>query len=562
MSKSKIIIDNIYWERIKLYIEGKVEDIKLNKKNFVLRNLTETKELKANDVKVEGNQFKARFNVAILDDGNYLPSGEYLIVYKGDFDYIANINETLLDPNNYELEETALEQYSDEMTQNGKNNLLLDHFTFTFKKGGKSSKTEYTVKPMISSEVNEFVLNIIFKAPMPKMNPVKKRITDLKLKYNKYSFNVRNFIFQSIFKITKFFHLKKGNTVLFTSDSRAEMSGNFEYVYNEMLRQNLDEKYKIHALFKSNISVRRNFIDKFKFPYLLGKADYIFVDDFHPLLYTVKFRKSQEIIQVWHAVGAFKTVGYSRTGKKGGPFFNSVNHRNYTKAFVSSETDIPFYGEAFGIKEQNIIPTGVPRTDILFDQDYEKAIVADMEEALPIVKGKQVILFAPTFRGSGHHTAHYPFFKIDFARFARYCRENNAIVLFKMHPFVKNKLNIPREYQEYFVDVSDFREVNDILFITDILISDYSSLVYEFAVFKRPMLFYAFDLEDYITSRDFYEPYETFVPGKIVESFNDLIVALDQKDFDVEKVEPFLDKHFKYQDGRSSERLVRNVFGS
>ncbi|MCT1652898.1 CDP-glycerol glycerophosphotransferase family protein, partial [Staphylococcus saprophyticus] len=99
-----------------------------------------------------------------------------------------------------------------------------------------------------------------------------------------------------------------------TSDSRAEMSGNFEYVYNEMLRQNLDKKYKIHALFKSNISVRRNFIDKFKFPYLLGKADYIFVDDFHPLLYTVKFRKSQEIIQVWHAVGAFKTVGYSRTG--------------------------------------------------------------------------------------------------------------------------------------------------------------------------------------------------------------------------------------------------------
>lgn len=562
MSKSKIIIDNIYWERIQLFIEGHVEDIKLNKKNFVLRNLTETKELKANDVKVEGKQFKARFNVAILDDGNYLPSGENLIIYKGDFDYIANINETLLDPNNYELEETALEQYSDEMTQNGKNNLLLDHFTFTFKKGGNSSKTEYTVKPMISSEVNEFVLNIIFKAPMPKMNPVKKRITDLKLKYNKYSFNVRNFIFQSIFKITKFFHLKKGNTVLFTSDSRAEMSGNFEYVYNEMLRQNLDKKYKIHALFKSNISVRRNFIDKFKFPYLLGKADYIFVDDFHPLLYTVKFRKSQEIIQVWHAVGAFKTVGYSRTGKKGGPFFNSVNHRNYTKAFVSSETDIPFYGEAFGIKEQNIIPTGVPRTDILFDQDYEKAIVADMEEALPIVKGKQVILFAPTFRGSGHHTAHYPFFKIDFARFARYCRENNAIVLFKMHPFVKNKLNIPREYQEYFVDVSDFREVNDILFITDILISDYSSLVYEFAVFKRPMLFYAFDLEDYITSRDFYEPYETFVPGKIVESFNDLIVALDQKDFDVEKVEPFLDKHFKYQDGRSSERLVRNVFGS
>ena len=110
--------------------------------------------------------------------------------------------------------------------------------------------------------------------------------------------------------------MRKGNTVLFTSDSRSEMSGNFKFIYDEMLKRNLDDKYKIHSLFKPNISERRNFKDKFKFPYLLGKADYIFVDDFHPMLYKVNFRKSQEIIQVWHAVGAFKTVGFSRTGKK------------------------------------------------------------------------------------------------------------------------------------------------------------------------------------------------------------------------------------------------------
>ncbi|MDN6724773.1 MAG: CDP-glycerol glycerophosphotransferase family protein, partial [Tetragenococcus halophilus] len=112
----------------------------------------------------------------------------------------------------------------------------------------------------------------------------------------------------------------------------------------------------------------------------------------------------------------------------------------------------------------------------------------------------------------------------------------------------------------YIFDVSDVREVNDILFITDVLISDYSSLIYEFAVFKRPMLFYAFDLEDYITSRDFYEPYETFVPGKIVETFDDLIIALKEEDFEQEKVPKFLDKHFKYQDGKSSERLVDHLF--
>src|SRR5699024_9348030 len=95
-----------------------------------------------------------------------------------------------------------------------------------------------------------------------------------------------------------------------------------------------------------------------------------------------------------------------------------------------------------------------------------------------------------------------------------------------------------------------------------ILISDYSSLVYEFAVFKRPMLFYAFDLEDYITSRDFYEPYQNFVPGKIVETFSDLIESLYNNDFEEEKIPGFLDKHFKYTDGKSSERVVRRIFGA
>ncbi|HBV22780.1 MAG TPA: CDP-glycerol--poly(glycerophosphate) glycerophosphotransferase [Jeotgalicoccus sp.] len=560
MNHYKIQIDNIYWERIQLFIEGHTNDIDIKNKKVILRNLTETKEVEANEVIIEDDKYKARFNIAILDDGNYLPTGQYLVIFKGDLDYIAHVDQALLDPLNYDLDDKQLERYDSFETINGKKNYLLNNFKHQFKKSGDSKTISYIVTPKISKEVNEFVLDIKFNKPRPKESIVSHKIKDIKKKYNKNSFKFRDFLFKLIFKATKFFNMKKGNTVLFTSDSRPAMSGNFEFIYNEMLRQNLDKKYEIHSMFKSNISSRRKFIDKFKFPYLLGKADYIFLDDFHPLLYNMKFRKNQEIIQVWHAVGAFKTVGFSRTGKKGGPFFDSVNHRNYTKVTVSSENDIPFYGEAFGVKEQNIIPTGVPRTDIFFDENYKNKIITQMENALPIIKGKKVILFAPTFRGNGHKTAHYPFFKIDFVRFARYCHETNTVVLFKMHPFVKNRLNIPKEYEQYFVDVSDYREVNDLLFVTDILISDYSSLVYEFALFKRPMLFYAFDLEDYVTSRDFYEPYESFVPGKIVESFEELIIALDNEDYEEEKVVPFLNKHFKYQDGKSSERVVRNIF--
>lgn len=562
MAKNKLYIDNIYWERVQLFIKGHAEGINIKEGDFLLRNLTETKELKANNVEISDNNFTCRFNVAILDDGYYLPSGEYLLVNKQDLEYIATINNDVVKDFYNNLDEIELEKYDNLETTTQKTNFLLKDYTKHFRKGGNSQKTVFTLAPQISSEVNEFVFKVAVKLPPKKENKLAQKYRETKKKYKKVAFNIRNTTFKTIFYTTRFLHMRKGNTVLFTSDSRSEMSGNFKFVYDEMLRQNLDDKYKIHSLFKPNISERRNFTDKFKFPYLLGKADYIFVDDFHPMLYKVNFRKSQEIIQVWHAVGAFKTVGFSRTGKKGGPFFDSYNHRNYTKAYVSSETDIPFYAEAFGIKERNIIPTGVPRTDIFFDKSFKKETIEKMENLLPEIKGKNVILFAPTFRGSGHHTAHYPFFKIDFERLAKYCEDNNTVVLFKMHPFVRNRLHIKNEYRKYFIDISDLREVNDVLFITDILISDYSSLIYEFAVFKRPMLFYAFDLEDYITTRDFYENYESFVPGKIVESFDELINSLYEKDYDQYKVEPFLNKHFKYQDGRSSERLVRHLFGS
>ncbi|HCY0877593.1 TPA: CDP-glycerol glycerophosphotransferase family protein [Staphylococcus aureus] len=561
MVKSKIYIDKIYWERVQLFVEGHSENLDLEDSNFVLRNLTETRTMKANDVKIDGNQFVCRFNVAILDNGYYLPEDKYLLVNEQELDYIAQLNPDVIN-DAYQNLKPEQEEYNELETQNGKINFLLQTYLKEFRKGGISKKTVYTVTPEISSDVNEFVLDVVVTTPEVKSIYIVRKYKELRKYFRKQSFNTRQFIFKAIFNTTKFFHLKKGNTVLFTSDSRPTMSGNFEYIYNEMLRQNLDKKYDIHTVFKANITDRRGIIDKFRLPYLLGKADYIFVDDFHPLIYTVRFRRSQEVIQVWHAVGAFKTVGFSRTGKKGGPFIDSLNHRSYTKAYVSSETDIPFYAEAFGIKEKNVVPTGVPRTDVLFDEAYATQIKQEMEDELPIIKGKKVILFAPTFRGSGHGTAHYPFFKIDFERLARYCEKNNAVVLFKMHPFVKNRLNIADKHKQYFADVSDFREVNDILFITDLLISDYSSLIYEYAVFKKPMIFYAFDLEDYITTRDFYEPYESFVPGKIVQSFDALMDALDNEDYEGEKVIPFLDKHFKYQDGRSSERLVRNLFGS
>ena len=113
LTNRKLYIDNIYWERVQLFIEGHSEGIDINQGEFLLRNLIETKELKANNVEIKGNKFSCRFNVAILNDGYYLPSGKYLLVNKQNVDYIATINPEVVKEHYNSLDEIELEKYSE-----------------------------------------------------------------------------------------------------------------------------------------------------------------------------------------------------------------------------------------------------------------------------------------------------------------------------------------------------------------------------------------------------------------------------------------------------------------
>src|SRR5699024_10973842 len=85
------------------------------------------------------------------------------------------------------------------------------------------------------------------------------------------------------------------------------------------------------------------------------------------------------------------------------------------------------------------------------------------------------------------------------------------VFIFKIHPFVKNDFTIPYDMSDFFYDLSEFREVNELLLVTDILITDYSSVCFEFGILNKPMLFFGFDVEQYIKIRDFYYDYIDFI---------------------------------------------------
>ena len=367
---------------------------------------------------------------------------------------------------------------------------------------------------------------------------------------------LRPLAFRALYRVIGFASRRNGRRILFTSDSRAELGGNQKIVYDRMVERGLDRTYDLQTLFKQSITVRRGFRDRLRLPWLLARADTIVIDDYQPVIAHLSYPDAR-IIQLWHAWGAFKTVGYSRVGKPGGLSPYSRVHKNYAVAIVSSASEVAAYAEAFGIPESRVMPTGIPRMDQFWDPARAAASREATLQAYPATRGRRVLLFAPTFRGHGAKTASYDLGVLDYPALHALCVEKDAVCLIRMHPFVRTPLDIPAAYADRIIDGSTSSiDINDVLFATDLLITDYSSVVFEFSTMDRPMLFFALDLEEYVASRDFYVDYASFVPGRIVRTFPDLLDAIRREDYGAERLAAFRAEHLDRFDGQATDRVI------
>jgi CDP-ribitol ribitolphosphotransferase len=367
---------------------------------------------------------------------------------------------------------------------------------------------------------------------------------------------VRPRLFQLAFNIFRVAAMRNGRRILFTSDSRSELGGNLKLVHDRMVERGIDRRYELMTLFKPGIRARRTWRDRLRLPWLLARADVVLLDDYQPAIYKVQDR-NVKIVQLWHAYGSFKTVGYSRVGKPGGPSPWSRVHKNYTYATVGSHNDVPHYAEAFGIPERRVVPTGVPRMDQFVAASRNERRRDRVYESVPEALGRWTILFAPTFRGAGAKTATYDTSRLDLAALHALCVERDAVFLIRLHPFVAERVEVPDAFRDRIITASDRPvETNDLLLITDLLVTDYSSIVFEYSTLRRPMLFFAYDLDEYVSSRDFYVRYEDWVPGRIVRTFPELVDAIRRGDFDADKVDAFVERSFDHLEGGAADRII------
>lgn len=362
----------------------------------------------------------------------------------------------------------------------------------------------------------------------------------------------------------------KKNMIFFACVFDKEIPGDFRSLYEKAKKQGFD----CVCLFKPRSDSRVVFLNEWrklrndlKFQRLYARAAVTFLNEYYLPAYANKPRKSARLVQLWHGCGAFKKFSYSVRDSSWGlesDLFDKYHvHKTYTDIFASSEYIVPIYNEAFCAEEGVVKPLGNARTDVYFKSDFVKEQRKILQKLIPEAKSKKVILWAPTLRGDD---ATHAFTKvnIDLAEMKKELGKE-YIFLIKFHPRVKSRPDFSKNENDnlssFVFDVTEKLNIETALCASDIVVTDYSSLIFEYSLLNRPMVFFADDLDSYENQRSFYFPYDELVPGKIAKTSDELIAYLKtaESDFDKDRLVKFKEKFMSACDGNSTERILKEV---
>lgn len=353
------------------------------------------------------------------------------------------------------------------------------------------------------------------------------------------------------------------NKVLFMSDVRNVLGGNLKSVYDELSN---DKSLNLVLELKADRRIRRGFKGYIKLMKNLATSKYILLDDYSRTINLIKVRKGQQVVQLWHGPGAFKKFGYSRPGHEKYKKLFVAGHKNYTKAIVTADEIRWCYAEGFGMDENNIKATGFPRTDMLFDNKYKEEVKQDIYSSYPQFKDKKIIMFAPTYRGDSTKIAYYDWDKLDLDKIYSELKDEYIFII-KWHPAIYNNIKIGmypgydlEKYKGFFVDLSENRDINDLLFITDVLITDYSSVIFDYALLNKPIVYFTYDLEEYESERGLYYDFKDYVYGDVAKNCDELIASIKKGNMASELRDKFMKKFMEACDGKSTEKTCKWIF--
>ncbi|WP_406534465.1 CDP-glycerol glycerophosphotransferase family protein [Methanobrevibacter sp.] len=331
------------------------------------------------------------------------------------------------------------------------------------------------------------------------------------------------------------------NRISFIIDSRESFKGNLDYIKKEFEKRG---GFEFNFFYKDKLS-----LNSFK---KLAGSRYIFLNDnFFPIAF-MKFSPDNTIVQLWHAPGASKKFGGSvDVGSR--DILKRISE-NTDYLIVTSKNIEDYYAEAFQISKSKIKSLGLPRMDYYFENHDLNKLKADFCERHNVSQDKKIILYAPTFRDEEKYNNVFNF--LDLEKFNEVLGSDYVLAL-RLHPKIKDFYKNDISSKSQYIDVSDFESEQELMLISDMLITDYSSIMIEYCVLDKPIIFFAYDLDSYLASeRGFYYDFKSTVPGPIVYSTDELIDIIKNNDIDKNIISTFVETQFDVIDGKSSERIV------
>ena len=363
-------------------------------------------------------------------------------------------------------------------------------------------------------------------------------------------------------------------TVIFISFHGRGYTDNPKYIHQEMLKQSRFDDYRfVWAVKKPKTTeierskvIRYNSLSYF---YYMCKAKYWIVNCKLPK--HIQKKENQFYLQTWHGT-PLKRLAHDIVEVENQTFYRSGMNRKqmtdtydndvskYNYMIAPNEFSFEVFQSAFRINPERLIKTGYPRNDFLTNIKAEE--IDEIKARFHIPANKKVLLYAPTWRDNSYNTRGYTFeLKADFHRWKEVLGDE-YIVLFKPHYLIINKFEGDESLKDFVISVDANADINDLYVISDVLVTDYSSVFFDYANLNRPMYFYMFDLEEYADElRGFYfDIYET-MPGDIISNEEDLLQKIKEGNYDYSRLETFNQKFNEWQDGHASQRVLNLVFG-
>ena len=368
---------------------------------------------------------------------------------------------------------------------------------------------------------------------------------------------------------TKIIPIQK-NMIVFESNMGRNYTGNPKSIYEEMVRKGLDKKYRCYFMLddiNTNIPGNAKKVKRTRtwYFFIMGVAG-IWVSDCRQPNYIIK-RTGVHYIQTWHGtplkklaldMDSVNMAGETDIEKYHNNFYKNTRTWDYLISQNKFSTEV--FRRAFAF-DKTMLEIGYPRNDILFYGNNSENII-QLKKKMGLPLNKKIILYAPTWRDNEYFDkGAYKFSQaLDFDLF-RETLGQDYVCIVKYHYLVKENLDWSA-YTDFVYKFDMCDDIAELYLVSDLLITDYSSVMFDYSLLKRPMFFFTYDLEEYKNElRGFYFDFLKEAPGPITCTTKELIDSIlyyRAEDY-AKQYETFHNKYNHVDNGKASEKIVQLI---